>query len=495
MMTLSQSFFIAKMMGLDKAAQLLARDLFEGAMFVLDTNIIIGALEDYDRFHDAFLALHECFSSLGVDVIAARQTLSEMERWLEYARQQAERVLPGLSPELLAETHGPFVARYLALTEDGQTVDMKDVFANFDSPEIFLSERYGVSIAEDDRFARIFASPEARHVALDMQERAQTFYRHYRSAKSYSRTLHDATALLMVRDLRKETRRQTWFVTMDRSVISYRLQGSDDVQCAIGLEALIQWLFPVVGIKRDDQEFAVGFATLIQQRLLPRKRFFEMEDYIMLESAHVEVRSLGINDARNALNRVHQLRAEHSMDTSEGREALHYEIGKFVHSPDRDLKVENVRLQQQHSEEAAARRVAEETNRVSQASVDKAKAEIERLAREKTDAEGLVRTLRAAEEARQGETIQRAARARLAKRSIAKLMGLGILFIVIEWVVIRLTLKHSSEESQWLAFVSGIAVMAVAWGVIKGFGSVAFSEMDVKTLNWRIFKLLGFNQT
>ena len=161
---MAQNYYIAKAIGLDASSSLLSKEVFGKAIFYLDTNVIIQALEPKARHHKSFQFLSKSCKNLEIHLKACQISLDELAGVLEYQRVLLEKVVDKIPKETGLIIRGVFYKRYKERLESEGTVDFKELFDSFYSAREELAQFYDVELVDDKWFD--IAADEEKTVEL-----------------------------------------------------------------------------------------------------------------------------------------------------------------------------------------------------------------------------------------------------------------------------------------------------------------------------------------
>ena len=340
---MTQNYFIAKALGLDPSGLLLSEEVFKNAVFYLDTNLIIPALEPKDRFHKSFLALNKACKRLGIKLKVCQISLDELSDWVAYQRQMIEEVIDQIPVETAPKVRSPFYEIYCEKKRPGEPVDFDELFINFNSPKDTLKSRFEIELEDDIWFNEAKNETEVIRFAETLSSR---YLKMRGRSKREKAALHDAMLLLWLQKLREETGNNVWLITADTS-----LPGSlppvpnvHSRSLAITEDAVLQWISPIVAREGED-EFPVIFAEMIKLRFLPQENVFNLEDFLVFAELQMSCKELPAKDVEDCIQYIKVNAPTLDPSNPADREKLAYEIAKFFASPGRKYKQELERLE------------------------------------------------------------------------------------------------------------------------------------------------------
>lgn len=333
---MAQNYYALKIIGLGK--QPLSEEVFRNAKFYLDTNVVISALEPLQSHHKAFLSLCDACTNIGVEIKVLGITLEELDRVIKQSYNMITDVIEQIPEETTSKISSLFFEVYVDRKKLGQPVDIDDIFENFKYPEKKLKDFFGVAI-EDDLSLGSMASDK---VTIEFAETIADRYIKMRNRKKGdSASIHDAMCLLWIEERRHHDTHNIWFVTRDYTLPGCVPSESKNKSLAITLDALIQWLAPMVINVVDEEDMALAYSEIISSRILPQERIFNLEDFIIFHELEMTCKALPPEDVEGCIRVIKQnmplLNPSYAVD----REKLARLIAIYLADPSRKYK-ENV---------------------------------------------------------------------------------------------------------------------------------------------------------
>lgn len=360
---MAQNYFVAKVLGLDPSGLLLSEEVFGNAAFYLDTNIIISALEPKDQYHGSFLALSKACKRLGIKLKVCQISLDELHYWLTYQRDLIEKAIDQIPKETAPKIRSVFYQIYSEKESTGETVDIDELFRNFDSPSKDLQALFEIELEDDIWFDEVHDRPETVQFAEVLRSRYKSMRR---LRKSRGAALHDSMLLFWLQKLRKETDTNIWLITADTSLPGCVPQARDprSGSLAITSDAVLQWISPIALPEGEEDEFPAIFAEMIRLRFLPPDRIFDLEDFLVFHELQMSCRELPAQDVEGCIRHVKANAPMLDPSDPGDRERLAYETAKFFAAPGRKYAQELERLEKDVEERD--RRIEELERRSSQ---------------------------------------------------------------------------------------------------------------------------------
>ncbi len=334
---LTQNYYIAKAIGLDPLGISLSEEVFKDAVFYLDTNIIISALEERDRNHRTSLALSKACKQLSVRNRVCRISLDEMASWIGKQREVIKEVEDQIPDELAINVNSVFYQIYHEKKKNQGTVSFDEVFSSFKSPVEDLRSIFGMELEDDPWFDDIRDKPQTKRLSEGL--RLKYSESHLRK-KTKSAALHDAMLLLRIRKTREENHHNIWLITLDKSLPGPLPGIAGSHSSAITLDAFLQWVSPVIVGKNAYSDFTTIFAEMIKNRLFPPENIFNIGYFRVFSAIGMECKNLPPEDVRGCIEAIVTKVPELDPGDPVDREKLAGKIKIFFADPSRKYKQE-----------------------------------------------------------------------------------------------------------------------------------------------------------
>jgi len=344
---MAQDYYIAKIVGLDPHGSLLSKEVFGDAIFYLDTNIIIPALEPKDRHHESFLMLTKSCKQLGIKLKVCQISLNELRDWLSYQHTLIEKVPDQIPDEMSPKVRSIFYEIYCEKKRSDEDVNLDDLFMGFESPMDSLKSLFEAELEDDLWFVQERGKSETIRFSKSLSSRYLKMRKRLKRRKA---ALHDALLLRWLQKLREETHDNIWLITADTSLPGSVPPDAPSRSLAITLDALLQWISPIVVQEDMEDEFASVFAEMLRNRLLPPDRIFDLEDFLVFAEMGMACKELPVEDVEECIRYIKT--SAPTLDPSDPaeREKLSYEISKFFADPSRKYRQEISRLEAEKEE-------------------------------------------------------------------------------------------------------------------------------------------------
>jgi len=335
---MAQNYYIAKVLGMDPDGVLLSKEIFSKAVFYLDTNIIISALEPKDMYYESFLVFEDACKQLGIELKICRVSLDELDCVIEFQRELLEKVVNQIPDDLAKKINSVFYQIYSEKKKSKETFDLDDVFINYNSPKDDLKDKFNVELEDDQWFCRAKKSPEILNFSKDLKIRYSEMKGKYWKKRDNA-AIHDAILLFWLQKLRGENN-NIWLITLDNSLLGAIpiTQDENSRSLAITLDLVLQWISPIVAQEGREVDFSETYGKMIRSRFLPQEKIFDLQDFLIFHQIGIECKELPSEDVEKSIqyikNKLPTLDPSKSLD----REKIIYELRKFFVSPSRKYK-------------------------------------------------------------------------------------------------------------------------------------------------------------
>lgn len=473
---MAQSYYIAKALGLDPSGILLSEELFGHAIFYLDTNIIIEALEPKHRHHKSFLAFNKACKQLVIALKVCKISLNELQNWLIYQRSLIEKVTDQIPPETASKMRSIFYEIYCEKKMSGEAVNIDELFTSFDSPLDDLKALFEVQLEDDIWFDEAKDNPQTIKFAETLRSK---YFAMRKRPKRHGAALHDAVLLLWLQKLKEENGGNIWLVTTDTSLPSSISSNTSSQSLAITLDALLQWISPIAVQEDEEDDFTAIFAEMIKKRLLPQERIFDLEDFLIFHEMHMSCKELPAEDVEECIRYI-KVNAP-TLDPSDpaNREKLAYEVSKFFADPGRKykqeiarLETENIKIRQEYEKRLGeASKSIEELNIQYEKDLKKRDIRIEELESKFLEYEG--RT--------QKEFLKRSAWLRVGFTTIAFLLLEGLAIFLASQYGEGLNLFQKVSNSWHFLVAGAVLTLVMGWFIV--------GKRRLEALGWPFTKI------
>lgn len=431
---MAQNYYALRVIGIEK--QSLAEEVFANAEFYLDTNVVISALESSEPHHKAFLSLWEVCGELGVVVKVFGITLKELARVIAHNRDMIAKVIEQIPEETACKISSDFLEVYVERKKSDQMVDLDTAFESFEDPEEKLKGSYNVKIEDDSWFDQVEYDHRTDEFAGIVRDR---YIKMRNRKKSEPVAKHDAMSLLWVEKRRQEGNNNIWFVTRDYTLPGCVPRESGSKSLAVTVDALIQWLSPMVVGVLDEEDIALAYSEIISSRILPQERIFDLDDFVIFHELEMACKALPPEDVEGCIRHIKQNMPLLNPGNATDREKLARSIAIYLADPSRKYK-ENV---------------------------------------ERYESE--LSTLRA--------EIERQTEVSAKKDAWLRVSHVAIVFVILEAVVLTLAGTFGSGENNFQRIVNSWPFIVVPLAICVVIGRFHIGKHRIKVLGWPMSKL------
>ena len=134
---MAQNYYISQALGLDPSGKLFSAEVFGHALFYLDTNVVIPALESRAQHHGNFKILSEACNQLGIELKICQITVDELRRVVADQRALMMKVADQIPDSISPKVRGVFYQIYRDQLEVSGKADLDLIFVNFEIQQKF----------------------------------------------------------------------------------------------------------------------------------------------------------------------------------------------------------------------------------------------------------------------------------------------------------------------------------------------------------------------
>jgi len=458
---MAQNYYVGKALGLDPSGYLLSEGVFGNAVFYLDTNVIIDALEPQARYYRSFKALGRACRQLQIELNVCQISLDELRRVVEDRREIIAKVADQIPDDTAPKISGLFFQLYREQLASTGTIDFDTLFASFDHPMERLAELYEVELIDDLWFIEAENQPQTEKFVQQIKLTSQARRRRPKGNRS---AFHDALLLRWIQLEQEQTARNTWLVTLDSSLPSLLLQeeGTPVRPLAITLDALLQWISPMAIQDDAEDEAAAIFSEAVKYQLLPQESFFDLRDFLVFAEMEWSCKELPAEDVEECIRYLKTNVPGLDPSSPADREKLAHEISKFFADPGRKYKQEVQRLEAEMAER-------EDEYKCKLEERDK---RIEKLERERVE-QG---------EKKRKEALKRSARIRMSV--------VVLLFLAVEAVAVYFAWRYGEGTNFFQKVKNLWELPTIAFAVSVVLSWFILGRERIRALGWPFTKLL-----
>ena len=339
---LAQNYYIVKAFGADPSGSVLSHEIFDGAEFYLDTNVLIGALAPTQGEQSGIKALVKACREGGISFIGCRISFEELRRVQDHARIDAEelkdKVPPGISRRLTSTSNAKADERWEYIQPP---LEYDDEFLELLDPEAQAKEFFGLYVLDDEWFDSNESSAAIRKFSQALRQRSPS--------KGEAAGIHDALLLTWVAQQRLNYGGKAYVLTRDRSLPQATPPGGPSTPVAITHTAMLQWATPVI-TGEERQDFASAFADLVRARLLPQYPVLSLGDFRVFYELHISTQDLPEEDVEDCIRYLKKNAMDLNPTDSKDLQKLAREVARFFADPARKINQEIKRLQAEAEE-------------------------------------------------------------------------------------------------------------------------------------------------
>lgn len=365
---LTQGYYFAQLLGLDhQRFDPIAEQAFAGAVFYLDTNVLLPGLLGGDGGGKAFVEMIHIAKRIGITLRVTRASLNEARKVAADRLNELKRIQDKVPVELAEKSLDDFVTHFYEQRLSKPDLTPEEFLQPFEMLSDTVKE-WGVEIddlvEEEMLKGRVYPALETR-----IQERSAQ-YRKGR-VKSENVLRHDVGHYALVTE-KRESNAKTWFLTRDRSLMS----SSEDVCGAgrpfcFGLIGFLQSISPYVVSDGEGNSLSMVFSGLLREQLITTDRLFDSRELVLLAEMHSDVLATAAENLIPAVDFVKSSVLKGKAYRAEDFALVSLELRKFLASSTDEQKRVLERLNAQLEGEAQTEREAAATSRKAQVEAER----------------------------------------------------------------------------------------------------------------------------
>lgn len=468
---LAQYLHTAKALGLDNNGKYLSSEMFKGATFYLDTNILIPALEETHKHNRTFKAISQACEKISAEIRVAEITVKEMENWIFFQKDNFEKVIGKIPQDTLPKVRSLFVEKYSEKVSAGETdIKVADLFEPFNDCSVRIKEDLNIEIDQDSWFEENNYKPTILELAKNMALR----YKEKRGReKKTAQAQHDALLLTFINNMSVNMHNNSFLISTDLSLTEGKWPNIPKTP-VISLDGLLQWLAPLTADNYDS--FAELFSQMIKQKLLPTEKFFDIEDFNIF--AEIEMNSLALpaEDVEGCISHLKANGVNLNPRKAEDRENLFYEMRKYFSDPGREYKG---RLEELTTRNAELKRLFENQETLYREKEKQRNDEFQRIISEKDKKIELTMY----------DHSELKTEFNNFKVKIGALFRLIVSFLILmcfEIVIILLALKYGEGSNVFQKIVKSLPLIFGGIGASGMIGYLIIGKDKLKILGWEV---------
>ncbi len=341
---MSQNYYISKSLGFDPTGTLLSEELFQNAIFYLDTNILIAALGPELRNFNTILAIITACKRLNIEFRICEISILELKIWASRQHQLLEKVLDQIPTETAPKVRSSILQLFNEKKAMNSEITVSDIMSPFEDPKEHLPKSLDADYEDDTWFDENKDSPEIRKFANKIAQKYLALRKRNKHEKS---ALHDSLLMNWISKKIKDENEKAWLITMDTSLTSLKVPSMDRT-CAVNLDSIVQWLSPLGSSTQES--FEEVFAEMIKNWLLPQERVFDLEDFLLFDELNMNCKSLPAEDVEECLRFIRKNAPTLNPHRAKDREKLMYTVSKFFADPGRKYAESIDRMEKEKQE-------------------------------------------------------------------------------------------------------------------------------------------------
>ena len=379
---LAQSYYVVQLLELSpQDFDPLADDAFSGAVFYLDTNVILDLVRSADSAH-RFREVATAANSLGIELRVSGATLDEAMSVASRSVQDIEKVISTLPRRLLERTKDDFFLAFQTARKADPSLTPSDFLVQFKEQLPTLLRDLKVTI-DDRHAAEIVDGVDVEKECRIVSDAAE----HIRGGgKSDEVSLHDVCHFMLVQKQR-QTGQKTWFLTRDGTLSHAAAQlAPTELPFCFPLVAFLQSVSPFVETPSARNTLVDVFSAVLEGQVgdLSGRSLFDMTELRVISELHADVLSVPTDQLLPALDYVKSNLLKGRPYRREDHTTVALELKKFLTSSAHEKQQALLAQLEQQRQHFTA-----ELSKLSDAEQDaeRLRGEVKRLKREVTAAE------------------------------------------------------------------------------------------------------------
>ena len=286
---LAQSYYVVQLLELSpQDSNLLADDAFRGAVFYLDTNVVLDGVMSDDSVR-RFSEIVAASSTLGIELRVTRATIDEAIHVAARHMEDIEKVIAKVPEELLERTKDQFFWAYRDAKAKDSEMTPDEFMTRFQELPEFLQE---LNITFENRDANEIV--DGRDVSRECQivNTAAEITRGHGKGDDVS--LHDVCHFMLVQEERQGNPK-AWFLTKDRTLSNAAAKlAPDELPFCFPLTALLHSVSPFLETSPIRNTFVDVFSAVLDGEVgdLTGRSLFDMTELRLISELHADVLSV-----------------------------------------------------------------------------------------------------------------------------------------------------------------------------------------------------------
>ncbi|MFA6896939.1 MAG: hypothetical protein WCQ96_01495 [Patescibacteria group bacterium] len=304
--SLIRSMFFARLVASEVSADPLTVNEIEKAKIIVDTNVFFALALESHKISGSLNSFGDTLSKLNCETVYIRPTKEEYNRVVNSRQSQIINLLDKFNVDVVLDSNDDFVktakARGCRTKEDCERF-----FESIrEMPEKF-SENQNIQIEEYEEIVDNISNAEKDS---KLKERLRESYKETKPSWFRSKTetaLSHDVALFYVIDLLRQERKNTYVLTLDRSLQKYSsdILSKNTSPKVISLDALIQLLS--INFCSDDYDavnYTPLFANVLLSQFHPPENIYTIEDLYWFHKIYNNTANLPSGKVKEIVNIV-----------------------------------------------------------------------------------------------------------------------------------------------------------------------------------------------
>ena len=298
---LSQSYYVVQLLELSpRDFNPLAEDAFQGAIFYVDTNVLLDGVMSEDSAH-RFRELVSAANSLGIELRVTRATLDEANSVAAAHLEAIDEVIGSIPEQVLRRSNDDFLWGYRAAKAKDHTMTPQKFMTRFEQLPTFLDDQ---DIVFEDKNANEIVGDR------DLSRECQIINDAAEATRGWGKTddvrLHDACHFSLVRQLRTATPK-TWFLTKDRTLTHAAAKlAPDELPFCFPMVGFLQSVSPFLETPAVRHTLVDVFSAVLDGEVgdLTGRSLYDTMELRLISELHTDVLSVPVDQLLPALDYV-----------------------------------------------------------------------------------------------------------------------------------------------------------------------------------------------
>lgn len=339
---LAQGYYFTQLLGVEEASfSPLAEHAFSGAVFYLDTNVLIAGLLPSEIDEEMLREVLTIARRIGIELRVTRATIEELHFVVTRRVPELRTILAVVPEEVLAKTNDQIVKAFLHARSVDVTITPDSFLNSLESLETKIKDEWHIAIDErtiDD----LVGATDTKAISRVMQEEAVKVRGFEKNPVVLS---HDVAHFVLIQNER-QTNQLTWFLTRDSSLptSAERLQ-SEKMPFCFSQIAMLQSISPYVISASEEHSFIDVFGSMMADQFASAGIVLEVDELMLLAEYHEDVMATPPDQLLMALDYVKSRTLHGRRYTEKEIPQVALELKKFL-ACDRETQIAALRGEQ-----------------------------------------------------------------------------------------------------------------------------------------------------